>query len=463
MVSSTKAPVTRPTTNSFGFSVGNINNNVDYVAQEITQSFTSNGYVFRNSAYSPLNYPGAVSTMPQGINDQGIVVGGYRNTGGDLDPDHAFIHDSSTFTSVNIPNAEFATLSNINNSGVAVGSYKLPKQPYYGLVYANGQTTTLDYPSASGTDIKGINDAGVMVGTYSDSNMNQHGFTYSDGSFQTLDRPGFDHTQISDINNNGEMLGYSYNNTSQGLTTAPSGFLYRNGQFEALPELSSGINDAGQIITPTSIYAASTLCFVAGTLIRTARGNVPVETLVVGDLAVTASGSLRPVRWLGQRTQHCTADSAPVRVRAGAFGAGLPERDLYLSPGHPVLVGADADHAGGVLVPVMCLVNGLSIVRTAPGCVTYWHVELDAHDLLMAEGLPAESYHDLGSRAWFAGSDDALADPDLMLPGTHGRCLPVAVDGPRVDAERRRLDGVFAMQQTSLCGWPSADEAVFVL
>ncbi|MGX5777759.1 Hint domain-containing protein, partial [Methylorubrum zatmanii] len=135
-------------------------------------------------------------------------------------------------------------------------------------------------------------------------------------------------------------------------------------------------------------------------------------------------------------------------------GGGLPVNDLFLSPGHPVLVGADADNEGGVLVPVMCLINGTTITRAPRATVTYWHVELDAHDILLAEGLPAESYIDGGDRAFFAeASDHALHNPDFVAPGWNGRCRPVAVDGPVVEAERLRLDAVFAGSLAAQCEW----------
>jgi hypothetical protein len=90
--------------------------------------------------------------------------------------------------------------------------------------------------------------------------------------------------------------------------------------------------------------------------------------------------------------------------------------------------------------------------------VTYWHVELDAHDILLAEGLPAESFLDYGSRLWFEnGADHALTNPDHIPPGLDGRCRPVAVDGPLVEAERRRLDLLFAMTLERHCNWPSSE------
>ena len=210
------------------------------------------------------------------------------------------------------------------------------------------------------------------------------------------------------------------------------------------------------------------VCFVNGTRIRTDRGEVAVEELRVGDAAVTASGALRPVIWIGHRTLDGAGKSLPhgqqpVRIRAGAFGGGLPTRDLSLSPGHPVLVGADANGAGGHLVPVMCLINGTTIAREPASAVTYWHVELDAHDILLAEGLAAESYLDWGDRPFFTeASDHALHNPDFVVPELSARCRPVAVEGTVVEAERARLSAVFAHGLGAACAWDEAGRFAWI-
>ena len=216
------------------------------------------------------------------------------------------------------------------------------------------------------------------------------------------------------------------------------------------------------------------VCFTTGTRIGVIRAGrtveVMVEALRVGDVAMTAAGGRRPIRWIGHRkitpSEHAVPSSQwPVRILAGAFGTdprgrAVPERDLRLSPGHPVLVGADADNEGGVLVPIMCLINGTSIARASVETVEYWHAELDGHDILLAEGLPAESFIECGTRAWF-GEDAAcatLAHPDFTPARVPGRCRPVAVEGAEVEAERRRLDTVFAALLTAQAGWPSGAE-----
>jgi hypothetical protein len=186
---------------------------------------------------------------------------------------------------------------------------------------------------------------------------------------------------------------------------------------------------------------------------------------------MTLSGAPRPVKWIGHRVLDKSLlaahpEMSPVRILPGAFGENLPARSLYLSPGHPVLVGADADceagGEGGVLVPIMCLINGTSVARERMASVTYWHVELDAHDILLAEGLPAESFLDHGNRAWFKnGAEHALTNPDYIPPGLDGRCRPVALDGPVVDAERQRIDTAFAVMLDGQCKWTSKEAVLF--
>jgi autotransporter passenger strand-loop-strand repeat protein len=155
-------------------------------------------------------------------------------------------------------------------------------------------------------------------------------------------------------------------------------------------------------------------CYRAGTRIRTDRGEVPVEALGIGDRVLSAFGGVVPVTWLGQRRVDCRRhpqprDVWPVRVAAGALGPNQPVRDLWLSPDHAVYV-------DGVLVPIRYLVNDATIVQEPTDQVTYWHVELPQHDVLFAEGLPAESYLDTGNRGAFANGGGALMlHPDFAL------------------------------------------------
>ena len=184
--------------------------------------------------------------------------------------------------------------------------------------------------------------------------------------------------------------------------------------------------------------AVATPCFVTGTTIRTLRGDVAVERLVVGDTVVTASGAPRPVAWIGRRmvdlARHPEPSRVyPVRVLAGAFGADLPRRDLWLSPDHALAF-------EGALIPVARLINGSSVVPIVCERIEYWHVELESHDVLLAEGLPAESYLDTGNRTGFAnGGAFIAAHPDFHARAWNETCLPIEHRGPAVVAAKRRL------------------------
>ncbi|MBF9034185.1 hemolysin [Rhodobacterales bacterium HKCCE2091] len=142
--------------------------------------------------------------------------------------------------------------------------------------------------------------------------------------------------------------------------------------------------------------ATDFLCFASGTLIATPAGPRPVEGLRPGDLLHTLDRGPQPVRWIGSSRQAATGKRAPVRIAAGALGAGLPERDLRLSRQHRVLVrSAIALRMFGtaeVLVPALRLVGLPGIGVEATGApVGYWHLLLDRHEILMAEGAAVES------------------------------------------------------------------------
>jgi|SRR5579871_1383720 len=170
-------------------------------------------------------------------------------------------------------------------------------------------------------------------------------------------------------------------------------------------------------------------CYAAGTLIATASGESRVESLTLGQDIRLARGGLAEVIWIGVRPVDCSRHARPksvwpVRIRAGALGEGLPRRDLFLSPDHSVFI-------GNALIPVRYLINGDSIVQVPMESVVYYHVGLRRHDVILAEGLPCESYLDSGA-------------PALRYPEYPARiweaegCAPLVVTGPEVEAARRQ-------------------------
>ncbi|HXA24531.1 MAG TPA: Hint domain-containing protein, partial [Acetobacteraceae bacterium] len=166
----------------------------------------------------------------------------------------------------------------------------------------------------------------------------------------------------------------------------------------------------------TNLFLDDDPCYVAGTHILTATGERMVESLMQGDIVLTLAGgdlSARPVKWIGRRRIDLTAHprpetAAPIRIRRGAFADNMPHRDLLVSPDHAVFV-------DGKLICARQLANGATI-RQEKGraAVEYFHVELDAHAILLAEGLPAESYLNTGNHGFFINSGEPLVlHPDM--------------------------------------------------
>jgi antigen 43 len=186
-------------------------------------------------------------------------------------------------------------------------------------------------------------------------------------------------------------------------------------------------------------------CFVAGTLIATPTGAVAVEFLSIGDLVLTEGGGVAPIIWTGSRRIDCSrhADPTriwPVRIRADAFAPSRPLRDLFLSPDHAIF-------SDGVLIPVKHLLNGGSIAQVAAVEVTYVHLELPRHAVILAEGLAVESYLDTGDRSGFTGTEGPRAlhpvfgseRTDIALVMDVLGCAPFRVTGPEVEQTRAAL------------------------
>ncbi len=204
------------------------------------------------------------------------------------------------------------------------------------------------------------------------------------------------------------------------------------------------IDDSGGVsLAITQVSAPA--CFLAGTRILTATGEVAVEELAVGDLVSVraADGSLseQPVAWIGHRAIRAALmpepDRYPVRVHAHAFGPDAPCRDLLITPEHCLLV-------DGVLVPARMLVNGRSIVIDRSFAdYTVYHLELPRHGILIADGLTAESYLDTGNRGNFANADAVALNPDFTHDASHARwadaAAPLATDRATVEPIWRAL------------------------
>jgi hypothetical protein len=183
----------------------------------------------------------------------------------------------------------------------------------------------------------------------------------------------------------------------------------------------------------------STACFAAGTRILTPDGEIRVENLTIGDTVITNNGKKVPIIWIGKRfidlRRHPHPQNAqPILFYRHCFADGVPSRDLLLSPDHALLFD---EH----LIPAKALVNGHTIRQLNRQGVTYYHIELPEHAVLLAEAAAAESYLETGNRAAFENSGPVVfLHPDFAQTMREQKsCAPFAESGPAVEAVRQRL------------------------
>jgi hypothetical protein len=241
-----------------------------------------------------------------------------------------------------------------------------------------------------------------------------------------------------------------------GLASAADGTLSQNGALVSVIDIANG-DTLGTLTFVSSAQATAAIaddaitlvpCFAAGTRISTARGEVAVEAIGVGErvrvLLGGGTNGLAEVIWVGRREVDCARHPQPrkvwpVRVAAGAFGEGMPHSELWLSPDHAVYV-------KGVLIPVRCLVNGSTIAQVPVDRVVYHHVELEQHDVLLAEGLPAESFLDMRDGTNYAnrpGPVRLYPDYSVRMWEAFG-CARLVVTGLELDAARALVAGFAA-------------------
>ena len=282
------------------------------------------------------------------------------------------------------------------------------------------------------------------VGSYSAAGANApifvDGFT-SGGPFDLTAVP-FDASAPQPVLiNNGiqqNLLQITENGVTYGLQLDPN-LNYSDTTFAAFRDLSG---------TGTEITESTMPCYCRGTLIRTDCGEKRVEELAIGDVVVTASGPLRPIKWIGRRSYTGRfvmgrKDILPVCIKAGALADDVPRRDLWISPHHAMYFAekypAEGDD-GGLLIEAKDLINSVSIVQAeSVEQVEYFHVELETHDVIIAEGALSETFIDDDSGGMFhnAHEDRRLDAEEHAAPAQY--CAPRVDEGYGLETIRRRI------------------------
>lgn len=322
-----------------------------------------------------------------GAGEQFTDAGGFNNSAlGTLSLNDATASINGAFN-----NSANGLVNIDNNSSLTAGSFYGGN----GTIAFQGTGNEL---SLTANSAPGYSNLGTITGFVAGNEINLTGTTYDQGD---------------SIVSNGSVVSVIDNGTTIVSFTTIAGETFG---------IAGGVNGDIEIT-----------CFLAGTHIATPKGEVEVQNLRAGDMVLTANGTAKPVRWLGRSTISARfADplrAAPIRITAGALGENLPVRDLLVSPAHAMFI-------NGVLVDAGAMVNGTTILRETMSEETfiYYHVELEAHELILAEGAASESFIDNVDRMNFDNwSEHNTAEPSMpMVEMTYpraksGRQVPQAV------------------------------------
>ncbi len=225
-----------------------------------------------------------------------------------------------------------------------------------------------------------------------------------------------------------ELGGVPYDASEDSYTVATAGTLTvdADGTYYNLEIAGAYVGETNFVLS-NDIQITEVTCYVEGTRILTTQGEVEVENLAIGDMLPTLHGGAKRIKWIGVRGYDGrfiagNKIALPICIKAGALGSGIPARDLWVSPGHAICFGDALVHASR-------LVNGVSIIQAeAVEQVTYYHIEMESHEIIFAENCPAETFMDEHFRQQFHNA----AGYEALYPGEQApqvACLPRLDDG----------------------------------
>ena len=364
------------------------------------------GFLLDHGSFTTIDPPGAVQTQLLALGPSGEVAGTHREPG--AFPGHGpldfFVHTSGTYTELPAPDGMFVNdIAGIDAAGAVAGQLFSPATGISGFVYASGTITIRNVPGAQDTLPHGITADGRLYGSFfpGDVEAAPQGYVETEAGITQIGMAGASFTTVEAMLPDGTLAGR---------------YALADGR--------------------SHVYVGAIACYAAGTRIATPAGETPIERLRVGDRVLSAFGGTATISWLGHRDVACDArphpeQSWPIRIRAGALADNVPHRDLLVSPDHGILV-------DGALVPAALLANGITIAQERHDRITWWHLELPAHDAVLAEGAPAETYLDTGNRAAFTAAGPTRQGCPASIWQAEA-CAPQLRAGPALAAIRSTL------------------------
>jgi len=322
----------------------------------------------------------------------------------------------------------YATMSNVVFNGYDSGNPVTLSGTFEEEFNAGGTLLAVSNIDLSRVDNNGTTAlTGTEYGTINAGNPALGGYAALNAiPFQSGAADSYSHTDFIDLLGEEPDAVFAGSASSGFSSDASSGYQPINGY--------NGFGSSGTIV-----YEQVAPCFAAGTRIATPAGDAAVQSLSAGDKVRLATGGTARIQWIGRRriniAAHPRPDAVqPVRIAAGALAEGIPARDLIVSPDHAL-------YLDGLLIPAKALINGATVTQLNRKTVTYYHIELAAHGILLAEGAPAESYLETGNRGAFENGGAAITLHPEFAQALRGAksCAAFAESGPAVEAIRARI------------------------
>jgi len=307
--------------------------------------------------YANLAYPGAISSSPNGINNNNVIVGSYLDQASVL---HGYVYRNGKYTKIDFPGASATEVLGINDDGDIVGAYQLPGPlNEHGFLRRNGGFIRIDAPKATfSTVAAGINRDGTIVGTYDES----HGFVYSNGAYRTWNAPQLSgeptQTELNSISNLGWITGQVFTGGNW------RGFWFDGNDLDFLEPLYSsdnqvtGVNGRGDIVgchDATSGFASFTVETAEGSekqekfprqqTLKSCASAINFARVIVGNYfsAYQPNGFLAvPVITLkvAKPANHASLTN-PVLLRASAFGNDVSQIQVWVNSKKIIQVSAN--------------------------------------------------------------------------------------------------------------------------
>lgn len=267
------------------------------------------------------------------------------------------------------------------------------------------------YTAGSGADT--ITDFGNETGSTTDGDQTNNDFVDLSGFYNA--------TTLGDVNTAGGSFGNELGMLRADAADGTIDGVIDGTDYSAqIGDIDLTIENGGAAVSGSSLTFDNTnvICFVRNTRIATARGEIPVENLEVGDRVVTRDNGLRKIRWIGSTKRKAEGKVAPIMFRQGTVGNN---RDLLVSLNHRMLLRSnEAELYSGDyenLVPAKFMVDGEGVLKVEGGTVEYFHILFDTHEIILSEGSWTESFHP-GQMGWSSlceGSRQEILDlfPEL--------------------------------------------------